>query len=118
MSTSVSTNYQAAEKAVATAFPNVFYIPLAVAAKFLGVSYKTVLNRPESMPAATIRRGKLRLVPAPELARAIAADMDAAGIVCAAPVAASVAATVEPEGQPELPKRRPGRPRKIAIGGV
>ena len=103
---------QYAQDKVAAAFPGIFLIAMPAAATFGGISPKTARNLLWSgkLPFATLEQRGKRYVPADELARWLAAQLAAAGF---RPPAPAVAGTSTEAG-----KRRPGRPRKMAVGGV
>lgn len=92
---------------IAQTFPGAFFVPLPEAARYIGVSQKTVRNkiwRGEPL-FHTVERGGKRYVSVDELARFVVAELDAQ---TPAPADAPTPAV--------LPVRRGrGRPRKTAL---
>lgn len=88
-------------------FPNVFYVPLPAATRFIGIAPQTFRNKLcAGKPLfATIERGGKRYVTIDELARFVAAELDAQAPAPAPAPAADPA------------KRGRGRPRKLAQAG-
>lgn len=117
-------SYKCVSQAANAAFPGLFFIPVAAAARFAGFSPKTAYNLGADWPIPTIKQGKLRLVPLPALVNYVSSQLAAAGVpdTPALPSASSVpTGTLEAEGSASpavTPKRGPGRPRKLAAGGA
>lgn len=72
--------YASVANEVRAAFPGQFHVPLHDAAIFIGYAPKTARNLGDAFPLKTIKQGKLRMVPLPELVRHLSAQLEAAGI--------------------------------------
>ena len=100
----MSANLALVQQHIAQTFPGAFFVPLPDAARFIGFSQKTVRNkiwRGEPLFPTVERSGK-RFVTVDDLARFVAAELDAQ-----APAPAPAA---DPAPAPDPAKPRRGRP--------